>query len=206
MSEPTKEQVHLDGLFMSAIQQGQGGIDGFFMNLFGFLRRKTDYFQMGDVKCMETVKTSFDAQIQLYKEDKARTDALAKKREAEKAKAKEEERKKKEAEQKTKAGAGTTCEEVSEEEAEKIMKEEAERKARIEKGDTMDTSEDHDAKKEEKKHEDKKEEGEEGEKDDKDKGAEPTPGNGGSTDKYDWHQTLDDVTVYVHMPDNCTYK
>lgn len=32
-----------DGLLMTLIQQSQG-IDGLFMNFFGFLRRRTDFF------------------------------------------------------------------------------------------------------------------------------------------------------------------
>ena len=33
-----------DGLFLNAVQQSQG-IDNFFNNLFGFMRRKTDFYQ-----------------------------------------------------------------------------------------------------------------------------------------------------------------
>jgi len=43
---------------MSAISQGQKGIDGFFYNLFGFLRRKTDFFQM-DAQCMEIITKNY---------------------------------------------------------------------------------------------------------------------------------------------------
>ncbi len=34
-----------DGLFMTAIQQSQG-IENFFTNLFGFMRRKTDFLTL----------------------------------------------------------------------------------------------------------------------------------------------------------------
>jgi hypothetical protein len=33
----------LDGLFMNAVQQSQG-IDNFFTNLFGFFKRRTDFY------------------------------------------------------------------------------------------------------------------------------------------------------------------
>lgn len=34
----------------------------------------------------------------------------------------------------------------------------------------------------------------------------PLPGNGGWTDKYKWAQTLEEVTVYVPLPDNTAAK
>ena len=141
-----KEQVELDGLFMQAVSTSNKGIDGFFYNLFGFLRRKTDFFQM-DAKCMEIVTKNYEDQVVLWKEDKERQAALLKKREEEKARQKakeEEERRKKEAETGVSSApvqqpgeSQATCEEVSEEEAERIMKEEAERKARIERGEDI---------------------------------------------------------------------
>ena len=72
---------------MSAIQQGKKGIDGFFFNLFGFLRRKTDFFQMED-KCMELIKKHYQDQHALYKEDELRKAAILKKKEEEKLKQK----------------------------------------------------------------------------------------------------------------------
>ncbi len=197
MSE-SQENVQLDGCFMQALQQGTGGIDGFFLNLFGFLRRRTDFFQMDD-KCMETVKKNFETQLVLYKDDKVRQAALVKKREEERAKEQQkqaEAKAKKEAEVKNAAKAQTdtsaTCEEVSEEEAERIMKEEAARKAAMESGEAAEEGA------VDKKEEKKKEDGD-GEK--ASNKQQPNAGNGGTTDKYEWIQTLDEVTVFIPLPD-----
>jgi hypothetical protein len=52
--------------------------------------------------------------------------------------------------------------------------------------------------------------GEENEKDEEGKEKsnkqKPNPGNGGVTDKYWWSQVLDEVTIYINMPDNVTSK
>jgi hypothetical protein len=43
MDQVTGDDERFDGLFMNVVQQSQG-IENFFMNLFGFMRRKTDFF------------------------------------------------------------------------------------------------------------------------------------------------------------------
>jgi hypothetical protein len=92
---------------------------------------------------------------------------------------------------------------VTDEEAERIMKEqEAKKKAGAteKKGD--------DEKMDEPKSESPKKEGDDEEKkeDEADKGAKPNSGNGGETDKYKWTQTLEEVTVFVWLPDNVSSK
>ena len=57
----------LDGLFMNAVQQSQG-IDNFFGNLFGFFRRRTDFYAdetMSRKKLME----GFEKNLSAYQEE-----------------------------------------------------------------------------------------------------------------------------------------
>lgn len=84
-----------------------------------------------------------------------------------------------------------TIEEVTDEEAERIMKEEAKKKERLAKGE------------EEKEESSEAKTDEEKEKSDK---QQPNSGNGGETDKYRWTQTLEELTVYVKLPDSITSK
>ncbi len=82
-------------------------------------------------------------------------------------------------------------EEVTEEEANRIMEEEKKRQE----GDAKDEKEEEqpDEKKEEKKEEEYK-------------GETPIPGNGGVTEKYYWQQTLEEVTMYMKLPKGTTTK
>ncbi len=79
MSDEVREQLELDGMFMGLLQGSKAGIEGYFYNLFGFLRRKSDFFSMED-KCMDIVKKNFDKQMHIWREDKQRQAALEKKR------------------------------------------------------------------------------------------------------------------------------
>lgn len=69
-----------DGLFLNAVQQSQG-IDNFFNNLFGFMRRKTDFYQAEELS-REKVLAHFEANLALYKNDKVKADKLKAKKEA----------------------------------------------------------------------------------------------------------------------------
>ena len=92
-------------------------------------------------------------------------------------------------------------EEVTEEEANRIMEEEKKKKEEREKGET---AEDKVEKKDDEEDGDKKDE--DGEKKDEYKGEKPIPGNGGVTEKYWWTQTLDELTVHVKLPPGTTAK
>ena len=52
----------------------------------------------------------------------------------------------------------------------------------------------------------KVEEKKEGEEDGEGKGQMPNQSNGGNTDKYNWGQTLNEVTINVYLPDGTTSK
>ena len=126
-------------------------------------------------------------------DDKAREAALKSKEQEEKrkreAKATEEAAKKKQTE------SQAQVEEVTDEEAERIIKEqEAKKKAETAGADDANMQSDESPEKE----------GEEEKKENK--GQKPNSGNGGETDKYRWAQTLEEVTVFVKLPDNITSK
>jgi hypothetical protein len=99
---------------------------------------------------------------------------------------------------KRKQGESTAqIEEVTDEEAERIMKEEAEKKKKQQEG--VNATEPTDAQ--------AAADGEESKEENKeDKGQVPTPGNGGVTDTYRWQQTLEETTVFISLPDNTVSK
>lgn len=176
-----------DGLFMTAVQQAQG-IDNFFDALFSFMRRKTDLFSQEN-QCLTMVNQHLTKHLQLFKNNVEQQKAIAKKRAEEKAKREAEEAAKKAAQ--AKADEACQIEEVTAEEAELIEREEAAKKANPAAAEQI-------AK--------EAEANEENKEDDKDKGADPNSGNGGSTDLYTWEQTLHEVTVHIKIPEGTTAK
>lgn len=175
-----------DGLLMNIVQKSEG-IDNFYDAVFGFMRRKTDFFSVPE-KARTTVLDSFAKHAQLFKEDKDRQELI--KRKQEEKRQKEEEQLKaqqKQAETKPAQPAPepeSKVEEITDEEAERLLAQE------------MGTSDD-------KKVEptpDVSEEKPEGEGDEKDDGTPPLIGNGLRTDKYAFTQTLSDITINVFVP------
>ena len=189
------QEEKFDGLFMTAVQQSQG-IENFYNNLFSFMRRKTDFFTYAD-KSKDIVLKPLEEHLKLYLEEKKRQELIKKKQEDEKKKKETEEAKKKQPE------SGAQVEEITDEEAERIIKEEALRKQRLQEG-AMDTSTSS-ANTAVSTEVAPVKEGEEEEKEKSNK-QKPNAGNGGQTDIYRWTQTLDEVTVYIAIPDGVTAK
>ena len=71
------QEEKFDGLFMTAVQQSQG-IENFFANLFGFMRRKTDFFTFEE-KARDLVNKPLTENLNIYQADKKREAALKQK-------------------------------------------------------------------------------------------------------------------------------
>ena len=111
----TSQEEKFDGLFMTAVQQSQG-IENFYNNLFSFMRRKTDFFTY-DEKSKDIVLKPLNEHLKLYQDEKKRQELIKKKQEDEKKKREAEEARKKQAE------SSASVEEITDEEAERIIKE-----------------------------------------------------------------------------------
>lgn len=109
-----------DGLFMTAVQQSQG-IENFFGNLFSFMRRKTDLFTFDD-KARGIVNSSLEEHLKIFQEDKKKEQLIKQKQEEERKK--REQREKDEAAKRKQGESQAQVEEITDEEAERIMKEE----------------------------------------------------------------------------------
>lgn len=174
------EEGKYDGVLISMLQDGKS-YESLFDNLFGFLRRKTDFFS--DWKKAETIIASAGkTHIEQYMKDKK--DEERKKDE----KAKREATKGKPAEKKAETSEDEIMRKIqkAKEEQERVAREEALKKA------AQQTSADV-AK-------------EDGDKKDDEPESKAPPGNGGITDRYIWTQTLHEVNVQIPILDNVTKK
>lgn len=169
-----------DGVLMNMVQKAEG-IEGFYDAIFGFMRRKTDFFSSAD-KGKKVVLEHFDRHEQLFREDTERKELIRKKQEERKRKEEEEARAKAQPKPATEE-TDSKVEEITDEEAERIMKQQ----------DNETNQDSQPANSEEAK---EKGEGEDSEDD----GVAPLLGNGLRTDKYFFSQTLGDITINVMIP------
>lgn len=171
-----------DGILITMLQEGKN-YENFFDNLFGFLRRKTDFFS--DWKKAESIIAGAGKKhIEQY--DKDKKDEQKRKEE----KAKRDEAKGKE--RKPEDNQDEVTKLIEKAKKEKEEKEKAEKAAAEKK-----VQEAMAAMQEEKK---------DGEKKEDEKESKAPPGNGGITDRYVWTQTLTEVTVTIPVDDSLAKK
>jgi hypothetical protein len=167
-----------DGLFMTALQQGHG-IQNFFDSFFGFLYRKTDFFQDKE-KSWDYTNTSYKTFLRKYEEKKEKEEKKKKKEEEEKRKQKEE---------------GATVREITAEEFERRKAEEQrlQQQNKIEINSDVTMSDQSKSSNVSEKEEDKVAEGK----------MRPGPGNGGILDKYSWTQhDIKEINISIPIPSN----
>ena len=196
-----------DGMFMNLAQQSQG-IEPLMDNLFGFLRRKTDFFAgASEEQVQGVVLGSLKKQRDLFEQEAAKKKASATK----------EKKKKEELAAKKKAAAAAAKAKVSDGDDVIEMGDDGAfdsstsissssgvaptlpvRSSSTGTSKTTPPAAPAPAPEKEKEKEKEKEEGEGGDDEADDS---PAPeGNGGVTDKYVWTQTLSEVTVNVPLP------
>ena len=189
-----------DGMFMQVAQQSNG-IEPLMDNLFGFLRRKTDFFAgASEEQVNGLVLGCLNKQRALFEQDAAKKKAAA---------AKEEKRKKELAEMKAKKAAEAEA---------------AKKKAAMPKGEedvieigadgSFDSTEkapvppsrtSSSASNSNSPPKAPQEGGAEGEDEEEDDSP-PPEGNGGRTDRYVWTQTLQEVVINIPLPPNTKSK
>ena len=167
------------------------------------MNRKTDFLTQ-EAKAYEMVNKFLNKHITAHKQQKEVQAAIDKKKAD--LKAKEQAQREKAAKEKAdkeafeNADDGAQVKELTKEEIELMEREEA-----LKKDNPGAAAADADAG--DKDEEEKKDgDGEDAGKDEKPKGAKPNAGNGGETDKYQWEQTIDELTVNINIPKGTTAK
>ncbi|KAL8439884.1 hypothetical protein Efla_000856 [Eimeria flavescens] len=169
-----------DGLFATVAEQA-GGIEPLFDYFFGFLCRKTDYFTVSRATCKEMLDNSFQKWVQKAKEkDERERIERARRKEQEQKKQQQQQQRQKQQTQPIDLESRPKVEELTEEE-EAIFSHPADKQAAA-------ASEPPPA--------DKPDESKSDASDEESSTTRPE-GNGGSTDRYRWTQTLEAVDVYV---------
>lgn len=190
------EDGRFDGLFLNVAQQSQG-IEPLLDNLFGFLRRKTDFFSGASAEQIEElVLKTIRKHGETAAREKAEKRAVAEKEEKKRAL---EKRKREEAA--AKAKAATAEDGVLELSADGAFDASAAAAAAASAASAKakaPAAATPPAPPAESKGEGEEGEGE-GEAEEEDK-TPPPPGNGGSTDKYTWTQTLSELSVVIPLP------
>jgi len=192
MGEPAESNMsdgeEFDGMFMQVAERRRG-IEPLFDSFFGFLRRRTDYFTAGAGKADETMQAAFKKHLALAEQQAA-------------IKKKEEDDKKKRAEKIASKKAAADAAKKEQEKAEKVEAGEDEVEEIVTAGAKEAIEEE-----EEKGASPEAAEGEDGnDSDDDPNKLKPNQGNGADMDKYNWVQTLEEVTMYVPVPGSTTGK
>lgn len=189
MADPER----FDGMLLAMAQQHQGGVKELLTTFFGFLHRKTDFFH-GAAPGVPR-QTVLDAMKQFEEKAEQKRKEVLKEKEEKERKLQEQRAKQKQKEEEEFARINASknknedskIEEVTEEEAEKIIKENEAKKAAETNGETKPL-----AKSDEEENKDSDDDDEES------KGKmKPNAGNGADLEKYKWVQTLGDIDLYV---------
>lgn len=183
------DDTRFDGIFMNVVQQSKG-IDNFFDNLFGFMRRKTDFFT-NDTLATTKVNEYLKKNLAQFTEDKERQALIEAKK---KQKAQEE---KEEAEKRANKESTGGVEEITEEEAAAFEKEQKDKEEAAKKASEAPVSAPAEADEEATPEE---------EEDEEDKGKITPVNNGAKFDTYEFTQTLQDLTVSFYIPEGIKAK
>eukprot|EP00793_Prasinoderma_coloniale_P004439 PRCOL_00000200-RA len=192
-STPHMDDERFDAMLLGVAQQQEGGIDGLLDVMFGFLRRKTDFFSVDAARARDAVTSALSRQLARVGRDAA---AAAEERAQNAAR---------DAERKAGAASKAAAQSAAREAEEAARKERvAKAKAEAEAALKAKRQEDEAKARGKAKAADGELEEEEAEAADPDAPAAgkvlPSAGNGGEADGYTWTQTLSEVEVRVLVP------